>query len=161
MKLYDLAQNYLNLIDLMENPEVPEEMLKQSLAAINEDIEVKAENLCKVMRSIDVDINGLKEEEKRLSERRKALENKNEQLKRYLESTMLALNTKKIKGKVFTVSIQKNPSSVDITAEKDIPKEYLIPQPSTINRKAILEVLKSGGEVPGATIKQTEGLRIR
>ena len=40
-------------------------------------------------------------------------------------------------------------------------KQFLIEQPVKIDRAGIAELLKAGEEVPGAALKQTEGLRIR
>ncbi|NEZ46126.1 siphovirus Gp157 family protein [Clostridium niameyense] len=159
-KLYELTQNYNNLLDLVDNPEVPVEMLKESLDNIGEEINIKLENVAKVIKSIEVDAKGLKEEEKRLADRRKSLENRITNLKEYAENTMKSTGIEKIKGKVFTLGIQKNAPSVQITEEESIPKEYFILEKKFI-KKDILAALKEGKEIPGATMKQTESLRIR
>ena len=67
----------------------------------------------------------------------------------------------KFKSGVFKFSIQKNPVSVNITNKKILPKDYLIPQPPKVNNTTLKKALKDGIEVPGAELKQTEGLRIR
>ncbi|NEZ47837.1 siphovirus Gp157 family protein [Clostridium niameyense] len=160
-KLYELTQNYNNLLDLIDNPEVPVEMLKESLDNIREGIEVKVENIAKVIKSIEIDVKGLKEEEKRLADRRKSLENRISSLKDYTESSMRATGLKKIKGKVFTLGIQKNAPSLEIESKKGIPTKYFIPQEPKLDKKTLLGDMKEGIEVPGVTIKQTESLRIR
>lgn len=160
-KLYELTNNYNNLLDLINNEEVPKELIEKALSEVDEEIDVKAENIAKVIKSLEVDVNGYKEEEKRLSIQRKYLENKVSNLKEYLDSTMKALGKVKIKGKVFTLAIQKNPPSVEILNSKAIDNKYLISQEPTIDKKAILEDLKNNIDVKGAAIKQTESLRIR
>ncbi|AKC63207.1 siphovirus Gp157 family protein [Clostridium tepidum] len=159
-KLYELTQNYKNLLDLADNPEVPVEMLKESLDNIAEEINTKLENVAKVIKSIEVDAKGLKEEEKRLADRRKSLENRIVNLKEYAENSMRATDIKKIKGKIFTLGIQKNAPSVEITEEESIPEEYFAIEKKLV-KKDILAALKEGKEIPGAAIKQTESLRIR
>ncbi len=159
-KLYELTQNYNNLLELIDNPEVPVEMLKESLDNIGDEINTKLENVAKVIKSIEVDAKGLKEEEKRLADRRKSLENRIVNLKEYAENSMRATGIKKIKGKVFTLGIQKNASSVEITEEESIPEEYFAIEKKLV-KKDLLAALKEGKEVPGANIKQTESLRIR
>lgn len=160
-KLYELAEHYNNLLDLINNEDVPKELLEKSLNELDEQFEVKAENVAKLIKSLEVDVNGYKEEEKRMSTQRKYLENKISNLKEYLDSSMKSLDKQKIKGKVFTLSLQKNPPSVEISDFKSIDNKYLIPQEPTVDKKAILEDLKNNIEVQGAVIKQTESLRIR
>lgn len=160
-KLYELTQNYNNLLELLDNPDIPKEMIDAALNEVGEEIELKAENIVKVIKSLEVDISGYKEEEKRMADRRKSLENRVTGLKDYLDSAMKATGKERIKGKVFTISYQKNPPSVDIKDEKAIPKEYFIPQESVLDKKQLLADLKAGKEIDGAAIKQTMGLRIR
>lgn len=160
MKLYELAQNYQNILELSDNPEVTKEMLEEALKTIEGDFTGKAENICKVIKTIELESKALKEEEDRLNNRRRILENRVGNLKEYLENSMKAVGLTKINGKMFSLGIQKNPPSVDILNETIIPTEY-IQITKTISKKEILDVLKNGIKVPGAVIKQTEGLRIR
>ena len=67
----------------------------------------------------------------------------------------------KFKSGMFNFAIQKNPASVNITDENILPEDYLIPQPPKVDKTSLKEALKNGIEVPGAELKQTEGLRIR
>ncbi len=53
MKLYELTQNYLNLLDLLENPEIPKEVVESAIAEIQGDFEDKAENIVKLIKSIE------------------------------------------------------------------------------------------------------------
>ncbi|MBY6850417.1 siphovirus Gp157 family protein [Clostridium botulinum] len=159
-RLYELTQNYNNLLDLVDNPEVPAEMLKESLDNIGEEINIKLENVAKVIKSIEVDTKGLKEEEKRLADRRKSLENRISSLKEYAENSMRATGKKKIKGKIFTLGIQKNPASVDVVNEDNISDKYFITEKKLV-KKDVLEVLKRGEGVPGVNLIQSESLRIR
>ena len=159
-KLYELTQNYNNLLELADNPDVPTEMLEESLNSIDDEIDTKAENIAKVIKSIESDVAGLKGEEKRLADRRKSLEGRIDNLKEYVEGSMRAVGKEKIRGKAFTLGIQKNAPSVDVTNEDAIPEQYFITK-RELSKKDILAALKKGEEVPGAAIKQTESLRIR
>lgn len=160
-KLYELTQNYNNLLELMDDPEIPAEMLTGALNSIEEEITVKAENIAKLIKSLEVDAIGIREEEIRLQNRRRATENKIAGLKAYLDEAMRATGTDKIKGNIFTIGYQKNPPSVEILNGKAIPGKYLIPQEATINKKMILAELKEGQTIPGTAIKQGTSLRIR
>lgn len=159
-KLYELSQNYKNLEELLDNQDIPEEVIKEALSELDEEWETKAENLAKLIKSLDVDVKGLKEEEQRLASRRKSLENRIANLKTYIEDNMKAVGKDKIKGKVFTLYIQKNNPSLDIVDEFMIPEKYFVVK-REVAKNELLNDLKQGIEVPGAQIKQTASLRIR
>lgn len=159
MKLYELTANYQNLLELIDT-DAPQEVIKAALDQVGEEIDIKVENTAKVIKSIEKDVKGLKEEEDRLSARRKALENNITSLKAYIETSMRAVGKDKIKGNIFSLAIQKNAPSVDIKNLEAIPKDYIVTKIETKN-KEILAALKSGISIPGAELKQTESLRIR
>lgn len=160
MKLYELTQNYLNLLELLENPDVPKEVVEAALEEVEGSFDDKAENIVKLIKSIEADVKGYKEEETRLSTRRKTLENKVKGLKDYLEGSMITLDKKDIKGKIFTLEIKKNPPSVIIDDFNVLPMEYKKIEEKE-DKKKIKESIDNGIEVPGARIEQKEGLRIR
>lgn len=51
----------------------------------------------------------------------------------------------------FTVSLRVSPPGVAVVNEAEIPEPYWIPQPPKLDRKGILDTLKTGTRVPGAT----------
>ena len=159
-KLYELTEQYNNLLELMDNPDVPQELLDESLNSINDELDVKLENIAKVIKSMEVDVKGLKEEEKRLADRRKSLENKIQNLKDYAENAMRATGVKKVKGKVFTLNIQNNAPSVLIKDLERIPNEYFRIK-KEVDKTLLKEKLKEGQVIEGAELQQTESLRIR
>lgn len=162
MKLYELQENYLNLLELLENPEVPVEMVQAALNEVEGEIEDKAENIVKLIRSIEADIEALKEEGLKLFNKRKSLENKRDNLKIYLESSLKAIGKQKVKGGIFTLSIQKNAPKLILEDLEGIPKEYInIETVKVANKDKIKQDLKAGIEINGAKLEQTESLRIR
>ena len=160
-KLYELTEMYQNISNLIEE-DADNETLEKALDEITDNIQMKAENMAKLIKSIEGNINALKDEEKRLQAKRKALENKVVSIKRYLEEQLKAMGLKKVQGNLFTVSIQKNPQSVNILNEDLIPEQFKkVVTTTKIDRKELLAALKEGQEIEGAEIKQTESLRIR
>ncbi|MCF6464174.1 siphovirus Gp157 family protein [Clostridium sp. Cult1] len=159
-KLYELAEMYRNIQDLINDDETGTETLENALNQIEGDINSKAENMAKLIRSIDGDIETLKAEEKRLANRRKTLENKQKNIKNYLEMQLKTMKIDKVKTPLFTVAIQNNAPSVKIIDENAIPEDFF-KYTKSIVKKDILEALKNGEEVPGAELKQTKSLRIR
>lgn len=161
MKLYDLAQNYLNLQGLLEDETVGVDVINKALNEVGGEIEDKAENIAILIKNLESDAEGFKREEERLAAKRSTVENKIKGLKNYLDTTMRSVDKLKFKTKLFTFNIQNNPPSVDITDEKLIPQEFFIDQAPKLDKKSLLSALKDGREIEGATIKQTKSLRIR
>ena len=157
MNLYELSLAFQEV----QNMELDPEVMKDTLDSIEDAIESKVENIAKLIRNLESDVSAYKEEEDRLKTKRQATENKVKWLKTYLEDNMKMTGKTKFKSGMFNFSIQKNPASVNITDEKAIPEEFLIPQPPKVDKTSLKEILKRGIEVPGAELKQTEGLRIR
>jgi predicted extracellular nuclease len=158
-KLYELTGHYRQILELAE--EMDAELFTDTLQSITDAIEDKAENMAYVIKSIEADVKALKEEESRLKDRRTALENRVASMKQYLFDQLSAACIEKVKRPKITVSIVNNPASVEVADELVIPEDYLVPQPPKVDRKAILERLKAGEEVPGCSLKQGKGLRIR
>ncbi|MCL9971570.1 siphovirus Gp157 family protein [Anoxybacillus kestanbolensis] len=159
MKLYDLAQNYAQLLEMAE--EMESDALVDTLQSLEDAIEEKVENIAKLIRNLEADAKIIKEEEQRLAERRRAIEAKVDKLKTYLQEQLETAGLQKVKRPTITVAIQVNPPSVDVIDETAIPSDFLIPQPSKLDKKSILERLKNGEAIPGVTLKQTKGVRIR
>lgn len=164
--LYELTGSVLKLNELLLEGELDEEMIRGALENANEDIAIKLENYAKFMKNLESDIEGLKKEEERLHDKRKALENTIARMKKAMMDAMIVSGQPKIKreGGLFSFSIQKNPASVvlDTDSLDDIPEEYLIPQEPKINKKAMIDDLKDGKNLSGiAHLEQSESIRIR
>jgi transcriptional regulator of heat shock response len=159
LKLYELSQNYVQLLELADS--LDQETFQDTLSSLEEAIEDKAENMAKLIKCLDSDCKAIKEEEQRLADRRKALENKISSIKEYLQNQMEVAGLNKVKRPTITISIQANPPSVEVMDESLIPSTYMVPQPSKIDKRAILTALKEGEFIPGASIKKTMGVRIK
>lgn len=158
MKLYELTESYNKILELIEEGG---EGLEDTLEALEDAIEDKAENYAKVIKTLEAQAKMIKEEEQRLSDRRKALENHATNMKLRLEDELRKVGLDKVKGLIFTVAIQKNPPSLNVLDESKIPAQYWVPQSPTLDRKGLLDFLKQGNSVEWAEIKQGESLRIR
>ena len=157
MNLYELSQNYLAVQEM----DLDEDTLRDTLDSIEETFEDKAENIAKLIRTVEAEEKAFEAEEKRFNAMKKTAANKKQYLKQYLEFNMILTDKTKFKAGVFNFSIQNNPPSVEVFDEALLPKQFLMEQPPKIDRAGIKELLKAGEEVPGAELKQTKGLRIR
>ena len=158
-KLYELSTGYKNIEYLLENGEDSEE-LAAVLNSLDAEIEDKAENIAKLIKNYEADIEAFKTEEKRIAERRRTLENDIKRLKEYLFNNMKLTGKTKFKKGTFSFNIAKNPASVEITNVDIISSDYKT-YTEVLDKKAILQDLKDGKDVQGAILKQGESLRIR
>lgn len=158
MKLYDLSEKYRALLDMEED--IDPTVFHDTLDSLEDAIENKAEGYAIVIRQFKTDVKTLKDEENRLEKRRQAIETKIGIMQESLYEAMKNTGIDKIKSPRFTVWVQKNPMAVSITNETLIPEEYYIPQLPKLDKKQLKEDMKHG-EIPGAELVQSEGVRIR
>ncbi len=158
MKLYELTDNYLRVQELLEENKT--EAVEDTLDALTDGFHDKAENIVKIIKSLAADAEMAGKEAKRLLKRKQALENNVQKLKTYLQTEMERMEIRKINSTLFTIQIQKNPASVEIVDEALLKPFFLLQEPK-IDKKRIAEILKSGEEVKGARLVESESIRIR
>ena len=166
--LYEVTGNILALQELLESPLDDEEVLKDTLEAVQGEYELKLESYCKVIKNLEADMEALKNEAKRLTDKRKVLENNIDRLKKAMFESMKATNTPKVKGQLFTVAIQKNGGVIPINYDKNdknitanLP-DQLVNIVETPNLEAIRELLEAGKVVDGFTLgERGESIRIK
>lgn len=158
MNLYDLVGNYKKVYEM----DLDDETWQDTLESIDSAIEQKADGVMYVIRNLEVDVIGLKDEEKRLKSKREVAERKIKRLKQYLQENMEAVGKTKFKTQLFAYNIQNNPASLKLTDEKLIPEKYYTVETSRkYDNKAIKDDLKAGKVINGAELKTSQSLRIR
>lgn len=156
--LYQLSANYREVQDL----DLPEECLADTLESIEGEIEGKAENLLAVVRNLDADTQALDTEIKRLQTRKNTISKRQAWLKDYLKSNMQATGINKISCPLFTITLTKPPQVVVVDDEAAIPDALVkVETVRKIDKKALLKDLKAGLDIPGAHLGEgNPGLRI-
>lgn len=162
--LYELTEDYMNLLELAEDPDIDEQAFADTLEGIEGALEDKADGYAKVIRTLEGDAAACDAESKRLRNKKQTIENNIRRMKAALQYAMQATGKTKFKTALFSFGIQKNPAAVVIDEGyiENIPDRFLIPQDPQIDKKAIKEALKAGEDLEGiAHLEQTESLRIR
>ena len=157
--LYKLTGQMLYLDELMSDPDVEDDVIRDTMEALDMEIEDKADGYAKIIKMLGGEIEVIKAETDRLTKRKEALENNIRRLKDNLEATMIALDKKKFKTSLFSFGIQKNPPSVDITGK--VPDQFYIKQEPKLDKKALIAFVKKNGNTDYAKLTQGESLRIR
>ena len=104
------------------------------------------------------DIDAIKEEEKRLADRRRIKENKVKRLKEYMLQSMEVTDTKKLDTPKVYISTRKS-QKVIIDNESKIPRQF-IKVTESVNKTEIKKALKNG-DVDGAHMEESVNLTLR
>lgn len=165
MKLYELTTDLMTLQEMLEG-DLDDQCLLDTLEAVQGEYEIKLESYCKVIRNLEADMDALKAEAKRLTDKRKTLENNIDRLKKAMFDSMKATNTDKVKGTLFTVAIQRNGGKVPVICDDNVDTsklpDNLVKVVESPDLDAIRELLEAGKVVEGFTLGQRgESLRIK
>lgn len=164
MTLYELTEDYMNLLALAEDPDIDEQAFLDTLDGIGGAIEDKAEGYAKIMRQLEADAAACDAESKRLKNKAKTIDNNIKRMKQALQYAMQATGKTKFKTQLFSFYIQKNSASVVMDEQyiENIPERFLVRKDPEINRKAIRDAINAGEDIGGiAHLEQTESLRIK
>ena len=160
LSLYQITSSFPKLIE----EEMSEEDKKEVKKELTELLQQKSQNLIGYIRNIELTIEAMKNEETRISEQRKILESRLTKFKEYVKECMEQNGFTKIETQLGALSIAKNPISVEIYDEAQIPDEYKTKVIEIkVDKTAIKKALKETGEIiPGTKIIDNKtSLRIK
>lgn len=146
MNIYELTGQWLELLQMAEDPEVDDEIIEDTMESLEFEIEEKAEGYAKIIKSLEGQIDLIKSEKNRLDLRQKALQGRMQDIKCTLETTMRVTGKTKIKTPLFNIGIQKNGGRQPLILtcdDEQLPDEFVKIQ-KIKDDKAIREYLDSG-----------------
>jgi len=138
--------------EVIDNSDTIKELLNE-LTANKDD---KLDNIEYIKRDFKMREGALADEIKRLTERKKSMKTKQEQLANLQEYLMIGEKGMTDKFTFFYGMTQ----SYDIEDESEIPEAYLKVE-FKVNKTEITKALKNGGAVAGVSLKETTSLRVR
>jgi len=162
--LYELTEQMKGLQALIDEGELDPEMLQDTLEGLNTDLVEKGQDVLHFLANLGGDIKVFDDEIKRMTARKKTLQNNYDWLKEYLRSNMAENGITKITCPLFTASLRKAGKKVEIFSEKDLPVSYqtLVPATWQINLVQIARDLKANIDIPGAKLVDAkQGLTIK
>lgn len=166
MTLFELQDNYKTVEAMANDEEIDSQAILDTLEAIEGEIEIKADNIACIIKSLDYESQAIADEIKRLQERKKAKENKAVSLKEYLFSAMQSLGKPKIETARNKLSIRNNPVKVVILSIEALkPLSWAWKQKelteSDIDKTALKSRLQAGEAIEGVTLEQGQSLSIK
>lgn len=161
--IYELTEDYMNLLAMAEDPDIDEQAFMDTLEGIEGALEDKADGYAKVMKQLEANADGLDAEIERLQERKSLMAKNVDRMKSTLQKMMETTGKKKFKTELFSFNIQNNPPSLVMDSEdiEVIPMEYLVPQDPKIDKTKIKADIKAGKEITFAHMVTGRSLRIK
>lgn len=152
LTLYNITNRFTDLMDKAQNGEITEEEYNELGFEIAQELQTKGANVIGYIRNTELLIEAMKTEEKRISDTRKTGEAKLEKFKQYVLENMERLGLKEIPTELGSLKINKNPMSVEIENEAEVPNEFkTIVQTTKIDKTAIKNHFKETGEIVAGT----------
>lgn len=158
-ELYQLTQQYQTLLGMIEDGDIPEEAIADTLESLSGEIEDTVDNVACIVKQLAAEAEGIKGEETALALRRKRKEAAIDRLKDYIRQSMGLAGRKKIETARNCVTVGKPSQRLEITDVSQLRtrEEFWKPYEWTeknVDKAHLKEALKAG-PVPGA--KMAEG----
>lgn len=166
MTLYQIDQAILEAIERGTDPETGEMTNVDELVQLQMDRHEKLKNIACYIKNLNDDVRGLKAEAQVLIERRRTTEAKIKRLETLLDQ---ALDGQRFDDPCCVVSYRKS-KAVEVddadavmawACKEGREDEFLRYKDPEINKTALGDWLKSGGEVPGAHIVERRSIGVR
>lgn len=164
LTLYEMAAEFRQTAELLADMDLDPQTITDTLEAAAFPVEQKCAQVAAFIRNMEATAEQIKQAEKQMAERRKAMENRAEHIRDYLLHNMQACGMTKIEHPLFKIAIKQNPESVVIEDERQIPVDYMrFPElPPPVPDKALMkQAMKDGYTIPGAKLVRTQRVEIK
>lgn len=167
ISMYVLAQEYRQIVADLMSVQDDAQTIEDTLSGEVYPLEVKAQGIGYAVKNLEATAAAIKDAEREMESRRKAIEKKAEALREYAKTCMEIAGVSKLECPHFALTIKKNPPSLEIFEQALIPMRFMkTPEPppppvAAPDKKAIMEAIKAGEEVPGCLRAQNTRLEIK
>jgi len=121
----------------------------------------KQQNVILFVKDLEVSVDAIEKEVKRLNDMKKTINSRSEWLKNYLKDSMEKFNETELTFGVHKLKIKTNPPSLNIIDSALIPGEFKTQIiETTIDKNMIKAQIKLGIDIPGACLTQSTRLEI-
>lgn len=161
--LFLLASEYRAAAEQLANLDLDAQTVADTLEGLSGELEVKAQAVAHMVRSIEANAAAMKQWAADAIERARAAQARADALREYLSTTLQACGIQRVDGPGISLSWRRS-SAVVIDEPGLIPATFMR-QPETPppvpDKKALADALQSGSTVPGAHIETRSNLQIR
>lgn len=165
MTIYEIADSFKDFLDALEDMEMDEDAIRDTLESLEGAFEYKADNYAKVISALTDNVDAIDKEMKRLQSHKTTLLNNIRRMKDVLMMVMKELGKTKFKTDLYSFNIARNggiPPVNLLVDPKDLPEEFQIVD-IRADKKKLAEYLNSNQQ--GCNFAELgdrgESLRIR
>lgn len=160
--LYELTGEFLRVMTDLEERDVPEAVVQDTLEGLSGELERKLENVIGYSEHLQYMAELIKLRENQLKRRRVLIEQRVAWLRNYAKSTMLATDIKRIATADFEARVRVNPEHVVVTDEAALPADcWRVQTVREVDKVLIRDRLRDGEAVSGAHLDQSWRLEIK
>ena len=132
-----------------------------NLDALETERNAKLEAVALFVKSLEAEAAAMREEERKLAERRGRNERKAERLRKYISDSMQRFGDTKLETARVSLGFRRS-ESVEVVDQAALPVEFVkIKMTETADKAAIKKALKSGQQVEGAALVENKNLQIK
>lgn len=164
LKLYEISNQFQALEQLTDSDDLPAEVIKDTLEALEGDFDSKAVQVAKFVLSLEANAAAIDGAAKAMGQRSARIAKRAENIRAYLQFHMQAFEKKRIETPDLVITRRTNPPAVVITDEHAVPERFWVepPPPSKrLDKKAIKSAIDAGERVDGAYVEAAERLEIK
>jgi hypothetical protein len=162
-KLYELVTHQREVFDNEANydPDTGEFLCDELLDSVEGQIDVKACDIAVIIKERKYDIASLKDEIKKLTDRKRVLERRTESLSDYLYDSLRRAGRvgKKISDSRIAISF-RNVTRALVLDEGDVPDSFF-EERRVLDKRKLTDALKESGEVPGAELETYQSMSVK
>lgn len=167
MSLYEISERYYEFMKAVEDGDIPQEAVNDTLMLLNEEANEKIDNCACYIKNLLAEAEAIKAEEKALMERRKAKENAAERIKKSIDYMMNLQGKDKFETARNRISYRKSEQLVILDelqfihwAEQNADG-FLNYKDPDINKTTIKNAIKAGEKIPFTSIVTKQNLQIK
>jgi hypothetical protein len=168
MTLYEIADQYQQMLAEMEANDLPEDVIQNTLECVQDSADEKVNAIACIIKNLTGDIKAIKEEVNNLNARMRYKQNNIDRLERYLTNylPLVGYAEKPFENGKHRISFRKS-TQVDVlpgfiewaeTNHADELLRYTAPEP---NKKAIKDAISAGKDVDFVRIVENRNLQIK
>ena len=155
MTLYELRSEYLELLQMLEDPEIDQQVIEDTLEAVGGELEIKCDNYGVIIKELEAEQAKLEKEIERLNKNAGRITYNITRMKKAVMETIQLTGERKMTTDHFKMSIVRNGGKqpIEYLDGKDIPKDYMTTKP-VVNSEKIREDLEAGMMLDFAVLKK-------
>lgn len=165
MRLYELSEEYEQLLEIAEETDISGPELAQRLELVGAKLEQKCAGIAKVLATLDAQAAAYETEAARLAAKSSRATKKAKRLREYVRASLHERGVRKLQSETFSFSIVSCPAHVEVDDISKVPSEYIrkkVVEEVSVDKRAVLSAFEDCGVfTPGTRVERSVRLVIK